>query len=126
MDRRSRNHHNCQWCGLGARDGRCSRLCWRRCMVSLIAQNAMAAAIIFSPPAQEPEGSREDDETCQNQGEKPHCDTCGGNNPLEMCSSGNQQNCPCEEQQYPKDTSPNCPAPECSGVDSSLQCTAKV
>ncbi|KAF2000699.1 hypothetical protein P154DRAFT_598286 [Amniculicola lignicola CBS 123094] len=71
--------------------------------------------MVFEPPIERPDGSDEDDESCKNSGQKPDCDDCGGNNPLGMCSSGSQQNCPCEEQQCPTDSPPSCPAPECSG-----------
>ncbi|KAF2661766.1 hypothetical protein K491DRAFT_647028 [Lophiostoma macrostomum CBS 122681] len=67
--------------------------------------------------------SEGDDEKCQNDGHKPDCDDCGGNNPLALCSSGAQQFCPCEEQQCPADTPPSCGALECAGEESNLQCT---
>ncbi|KAF2281485.1 uncharacterized protein EI97DRAFT_447448 [Westerdykella ornata] len=69
--------------------------------------------------------SREDDQSCKSEGQKPDCEDCGGNTPLGLCASGNQQNCPCEEQECPKDDPPSCPAPECSGDDTSLQCSTR-
>ncbi|KAF2848239.1 hypothetical protein T440DRAFT_401802 [Plenodomus tracheiphilus IPT5] len=68
--------------------------------------------------------SREDDNTCKNNGNKPDCDDCGGNSPFGLCSSGNQENCPCEEQNCPKDGPPQCSAQDCSGSNESLQCGA--
>jgi hypothetical protein len=62
-------------------------------MLTLIAQTAAAAAIVFQPSPQKPEGSREDDNTCKNNGNKPECDDCGGNTPLGLCSNEDKQNC---------------------------------
>ncbi|KAH4079575.1 hypothetical protein HBH61_240930 [Parastagonospora nodorum] len=75
----------------------------------LASQNEATAAIVFQPPPQKPEGSREDDRSCKDQGEEPDCDNGG----------------PCEEQNCPKDKTASCPAQDCNGNDSSLQCTAK-
>ncbi|KAH4074369.1 hypothetical protein HBI25_233920 [Parastagonospora nodorum] len=90
----------------------------------LASQNAAAAAIVFQPPPQKPEGSREDDNTCKNNGNKPDCDDCGGNTPLGLCSKGDKQNCPCEEQNCPKDGPPKCSAQDCSGSNEGLKCNA--
>ncbi|KAH3967235.1 hypothetical protein HBH98_212710 [Parastagonospora nodorum] len=93
----------------------------------LASQNEATAAILFQPPPQKPEGSREDDHSCKDQGEEPDCDNGGGNNPWGLCS----RHCtditagPCEEQNCPKDKTASCPAQDCNGNDSSLQCTAK-
>ncbi|KAH7084166.1 hypothetical protein FB567DRAFT_603906 [Paraphoma chrysanthemicola] len=69
--------------------------------------------------------SQEADQSCKNHEEKPECESCGGYSPLGLCMSGNQQNCPCEEQECPKDVPPMCPAQDCDGTDSTLKCAAK-
>ncbi|KAH8722821.1 hypothetical protein GQ44DRAFT_621855, partial [Phaeosphaeriaceae sp. PMI808] len=86
----------------------------------------MVAAVIFAGGAAWYLAcSREDDGTCKNNGRKPECNDCGGNSPLGRCSSGNQQNCPCQEKNCPKDSPPNCAAQDCSRTNQSLKCGAE-
>src|SRR5437773_5366849 len=87
-----------------------------------IAEFGSAAAIAaIQPPAQPPDGAEEDDQACQTDPKEKCSDCGGGGDTFDLCNTGTQAGCPCDEPQECDAQPPKCS--DCGGDNGQSQCS---